>query len=399
MRWPQLKQLYKISAVSAVALAFLVASALSSSAVGASPEDVKLTTPFPKIQISTGQGVTLEVKVVNLTAHYQNVGLAISAPENWQASLQSSGYVINMITLEPSESRTISLIATPPAGVSAGTYSLLVRATDQSGNELSSLNVTVDIAKSTALGILLSTSSPSIEGPAGQNFSFTVSVTNQTGLERDIAFSAMAPTDWTVTFKEQYYTTLIRTLHLNSGEKKSLEVTVSPPSNATAGKYDVTIQASSGAYSQSLTLTPVITGTYKLDLSTPDGLLNFNAPQGAVTSVTLVVKNSGSAPLQNLSFTSSNPSGWDITFDPNQVSSIPPGSTVQVSARVKPPADAIPGDYSVYIYANAEPRATSARIDFRVTVIGSVAWGLVGLGIIVVVIAGLIVIFWRLGRR
>jgi uncharacterized membrane protein len=304
-----------------------------------------------------------------------------------------------MITLEPSESRTISLIATPPAGVSAGTYSLLVRATDQSGNELSSLNVTVDIAKSTALGILLSTSSPSIEGPAGQNFSFTVSVTNQTGLERDIAFSAMAPADWTVTFKEQYYTTLIRTLHLNSGEKKSLEVTVSPPSNATAGKYDVTIQASSGAYSQSLTLTPVITGTYKLDLSTPDGLLNFNAPQGAVTSVTLVVKNSGSAPLQNLSFTSSNPSGWDITFDPNQVSSIPPGSTVQVSARVKPPADAIPGDYSVYIYANAEPRATSARIDFRVTVIGSVAWGLVGLGIIVVVIAGLIVIFWRLGRR
>jgi len=71
----------------------------------------------------------------------------------------------------------------------------------------------------------------------------------------------------------------VRAVNLESGAKSSLQVTVSPPSNVEAGEYDVTVQASSGAYEASLDLGAVITGTYELSLTTSDGLLNLSAPQ------------------------------------------------------------------------------------------------------------------------
>jgi len=112
-----------------------------------------------------------------------------------------------------------------------------------------------------------------------------------------------------------------------------------------------------------------------------------------------VVSNDGSAMLERVTFSSNKPTGWVVTFEPSSVSQVSPDTPAQVTVNVKPAADAIPGDYSVKIYVSAEPRATTANIEFRVTVLGSTAWGFVGLLIILVVVAGLVFIFWRLGRR
>jgi uncharacterized membrane protein len=270
---------------------------------------------------------------------------------------------------------------------------------DGSGSVMDSLDIMVEIAEISPLGITLSTSNPTIEGPAGQDFTFIVTLKNDTGEARDIDLSAIYPTDWTVTFKSGSSSTLVRAVNLDSGAKTSLQVTVSPPSNVEAGEYDVTVQASSGAYEASLDLGAVITGTYRLSLTTSDGLLNLSAPQGESTPVSLVVNNDGSAILESVTFSSSKPSGWEVTFVPSSVSQVSPDTPAQVTVNIKPAADAIPGDYSVKIYVSAEPQATTANVEFRVTVLGSTTWGFVGLLIIVLVVAGLVFIFWRLGRR
>ncbi|MDH5662219.1 MAG: NEW3 domain-containing protein, partial [Elusimicrobiota bacterium] len=173
-----------------------------------------------------------------------------------------------------------------------------------------------------------------------------------------------------------------------------------PSPDVEAGDYDIVVVATSGTYEQSLNLGAIITGTYIFDLYTSDGLLNLDAPQGEWAAVSMIVTNEGSAPLANMGFASNKPSGWEVVFDPSEIPIFPSGTFREVSVGIKPPADAIPGDYSITLRAfTGPPYVTSDKIELRVTVLGSIMWGLLGVLIIVLVIAGLLVIFWRLGRR
>ena len=62
------------------------------------------------------------------------------------------------------------------------------------------------------------------------------------------------------------------------------------------------------------------------------------------------------------------------------------------------PADqALVGDYSVGVNVTGEK--STKNLEFRVTVRTSSAWGWMGIIIIVVVVAGLVFLFVRVGRR
>ncbi|MGQ9788459.1 MAG: COG1470 family protein [Candidatus Hadarchaeaceae archaeon] len=383
-----------------MASVFVAALILNSATTAASSDGIKITTSFPRVEVNPGQNVQLTINMNNLGPEYQTLTLEISAPQDWKAALKSSGYLVKMVTLAPYENQPLTLTISQPTGVNLGSYTVVIKAIDGLGNLTDTLSIIIDVAEVSPLALTLSTTSPSIEGPAGKSFQFSADLVNETGEERDIDLSYVAPTNWTVTFSPGYESTLIRTIHMKAGERKTLRITATPASDADAGEYSITVLATSGAYSQSLDLKAIITGTYTMDLSTSDGLLNLNAPQGEVTTVTLIVKNTGSGTLEKMSFRSSGPSGWEIKFDPNQIDAVLPGSSVQVAVSIKPPADAIPGDYSLRITASTSgANSVSKTIELRVTVLGSMVWGLVGLIIIIFVVLGLVFIFWRLGRR
>ena len=61
------------------------------------------------------------------------------------------------------------------------------------------------------------------------------------------------------------------------------------------------------------------------------------------------------------------------------------------------PDRTIAGDYSLGITANS-PEVTKS-LDFRVTVSTPTIWGWIGFGIVGLVVLGLAVVFFRLGRR
>jgi uncharacterized membrane protein len=68
-----------------------------------------------------------------------------------------------------------------------------------------------------------------------------------------------------------------------------------------------------------------------------------------------------------------------------------------VVAVIQPSGEAIAGDYRVAIEASNE--LANASQDFRVTVETSLLWGIIGVALIVVVLAGLWFVFQRYGRR
>ena len=98
-----------------------------------------------------------------------------------------------------------------------------------------------------------------------------------------------------------------------------------------------------------------------------------------------------------IKLSSSKPSGWSIEFTPEEIDDLSSGSIQTIDVNIKPDAKAIAGDYEITLTADATQ--TKEDIKIRVTVETPTILGWVGVGIIVIVIAGVAVIFMRFSRR
>ena len=113
--------------------------------------------------------------------------------------------------------------------------------------------------------------------------------------------------------------------------------------------------------------------------------------------LSILLINSGSAPIESLTLTSTKPEGWIITYNPDRIDSLAPGLTQTVDVVIKPPKRTIAGDWPITLRARNPQVADELAI--RVTALTPTIWGWVGILIVIAVIAGVGVVFWRLGRR
>jgi uncharacterized membrane protein len=113
----------------------------------------------------------------------------------------------------------------------------------------------------------------------------------------------------------------------------------------------------------------------------------------------VVVNNTGTVILNNVTFSSSKPEGWTIKFSPEKVDALALGGTREVDVTITPSAKAIAGDYMISLSVSDDSGSAYGSIDVRTTVVTPTIWGVVGIGIVVVVVAGLVFLFMRLGRR
>jgi uncharacterized repeat protein (TIGR01451 family) len=179
-------------------------------------------------------------------------------------------------------------------------------------------------------------------------------------------------------------------------------VSADPPADAVAGIYDIKIIAQGGPEPVELDLTVEITGSYSLGLNTADERLNATATAGSKTTLELVVTNTGSAPVANVRLTATPPRGWKITFDQETIPVIQPGvdNGVKVVATIEPGGNAVAGDYGLTFRATSGEESTATdTIDVRTTVETSPIGLVIGIGILIVVAAGLFLVFQRYGRR
>lgn len=168
------------------------------------------------------------------------------------------------------------------------------------------------------------------------------------------------------------------------------------------GDYKVTVEAASGTVKGSIDLKAVVTAKYELKLETPEGLLNTKVDAGKDNPFFYTVKNTGTIALDKINFSHSvrgGPSGWSVTFEPKTIDSLPVNGDKQVRVNIKPPEKTIAGDYEITIRTATETNNASDKLDIRVTVLTPTVWGWVGIAIVVIVVIGLVAMFWRLGRR
>ncbi|MBW2436489.1 MAG: hypothetical protein JRF29_04360, partial [Deltaproteobacteria bacterium] len=246
-------------------------------------------------------------------------------------------------------------------------------------------------------GVKLTTSYPVIRGPSDATFEFSVEVDSK--LDKDAVFDLFAsgPKGWDINFKPAYESKYITSLRLKSNQNQSIAVEVKPALMADAAEYPINIRVSSGDARGEAQLAVVLTGTYDLEVGTPSGLLSLDARQGKPANMSFYVKNTGSAANQDIKFMSFKPENWKVEFTPENIDIIEPGDLKQIEVAITPYEEALVGDYSISV--NVEGEKASKIIEFRTTVKASAAWGWIGIGIIVAVIAGLFGIFRWLGRR
>lgn len=257
--------------------------------------------------------------------------------------------------------------------------------------------------------IELTTDYYKLEIVSGAGVDFTIQL-EYTGTEaRVFDLVATGPTDWTTFITPSYPRDRqildIRMEPPEEGESVTVEqivVTAVPVSWLTPelGEYPITLEATSGDIQSSIELTAVVTAipaSYTLYLTSSDGILSTTAQAGEDNYFTLAVANSGTGDIDSISLSTNKPKGWAVELSPTNIASVTAGNFQTVEMNIKPPPEAISGDYEIIVRASGTQ--ASDNVEIRVSVKTSSLWGWVGIGIIVLVIAGLAVIFMRFSRR
>jgi len=250
----------------------------------------------------------------------------------------------------------------------------------------------------------LKTDFPIMSGNSGDSFEFTVEVMWMGNERRRFDLSATAPPGWKTalfTHYGRYPEVKIAAMELSPRKFFGNEVkVVFEPllgNSPEPGDYTITFEAASGDIRQTIELIARVSAKYDFTMRTPTLRLNADVTAGDENHLTVLLVNSGSAPVESISLTSSKPEGWRIIYEPDKIDSVGAGTTQEVNVTIIPPKETIAGDWPVTLQARSE-QATDG-LQLRVTVLTPTIWGVVGILIVVVVVAGVGALFWRLGRR
>ncbi len=355
---------------------------------------------YSGVTVPRGEAVKMDLTLENKGRTDETIDVKISTiPKGWKASLRGGSYLVTGMFVPNGKSKTLALSLEPDKSVGLETYVFQIDSQTSDGKFTSSHKLTVTVQEKTAgtEDIQITTSYPVLRGQTDAKFEFSLEVMNKSESDRILNLSAIGPEKWEINLKPAYEAKQISSLRIKGGQSQTLAVEVTPAKDAQAGEYPILVKISSGDKKAEAKLMVILTGVYKIDAGTLTGILSLEAVAGKLANFSFFVKNTGSAVNRNVTFSSFKPENWDVTFKPEKIDALEPGALKQVEVTVKPASQALVGDYSVGVMVNGEK--SDKTVEMRVTVKASTAWGWIGVGTIIFVIAGLSALFIWLGRR
>ena len=387
-------------------LAFGVAPALGAEKMDAAskPDRLLLMAPeYPGVITLQGKEVSMELNFINKGRTDETVEVKVAQkPEGWKTKIKTYRYMVTGVHVPADEKKSLTFEALPDKDVPPGEYIFVVEAQTCDGRFKMNQKISVTLVgdqpdQEKNQGVKLTTSYPVIRGPSDAAFEFSVEVDSRVDKEAIFDLFAQGPKGWDINFKPAYETKYISSIRLKANQSQNLAVEVKPAPNSPAGEYPVSLRVSSGDAKGEANLTVILTGTYALEAGTTSGLLSLEARQGMPANISFYVKNTGSAVNHDIKFMTFKPENWKVEFKPERIDLIEPNGLKQVEMTITPYEEALVGDYSVGVKVDGEKAGKT--LEFRTSVKASGAWGWIGIGIIVAVIAGLFGLFRTLGRR
>ena len=351
-----------------------------------------ITTPYPSVAVEAGNQATFALAVTDTSP--TEVELSISGlPASWDASFRGGGFEVDAIMAGPT-SPDLSLDIAVPSDAEEGEYGF--EATAAAGDRSASLNLVVRVSGGAGGDVTLTPDFPGLRVPAGQTASFSVELRNDTPGDLQFELNASGPTGWNLT-AEPSNEPNAATIQVASGTSTTVNVDATSPPGAEAGQYPIEVSASSPTGDTSAEMVVEIVGSYAVELTTPDQRLNADVAAQSTTDISLVVSNTGTAPITGLELGATAPSGWNVEFVEPLIATLEAGQSMEAVASVTPSDQAIAGDYVITFNATSEQ--ADDEVDIRTTLNPSTLWGLVGVILIVSTLAALAWVFRHFGRR
>jgi uncharacterized repeat protein (TIGR01451 family) len=372
----------------------LVAGPLAPLATAATVGALTVTTPFPSVVVEPGNTATFKLTIASDNSG--DVKLALqNAPDGWTTRFSGGGANVESAFVAKGKPGEVDLDVDVPDTAPDGVTGLHVVATQ--GGDTVDLPVQVRVAAKSGGEVTLTTDNPGQRGPQTTTFTFNLTLKNGTGTDQTFTFDAQgADPTWTVSAKPASESQATSTV-VKAGASTSVTATAKAPDGVDAGTYPFVVTATGGGKTVEADLQIEITGSFTVDVSTPDQVLSTTANAGSLTNFTIRVTNNGTAPISNVVASASAPTNWTITFDPATVPTVAPGAYADIVAKITPSGDAISGDYNVNMTAKADEASGDTTI--RVTVQTPAYWWIAGVVLLVLVFAALYWVFRTYGRR
>jgi len=356
------------------------------------PTALSISSPYVGVAIKPGDSATFELTVASPPG--DRVGFTLNGlPEGWEGELRGGGFVVDEVQVGETGLVTLELQVDVPVETEEGDYAMSVNATGGGGADR--LDLAIRVAASVGGEVAMTTDFPALRGPADSTYSFDLAIANNTPQEIQFGLAATGPEGWLTEIKPSGEAQA-STVTVAAGETAQVTVDVDPPDAVAAGEYVITARAEGAGVSTETELAVQVTGSFAVDITTANEVLNVTVQGEQATDLPLIVTNTGTAALAGVAVTATPPQGWDVAFDRPTVD-LEPGQSVQVVASITASGDAINGDYVVTFSSSVAE--TSDSMEVRATVETSAIWGLVGIAVIVVALVGLSMVFRRYGRR
>ncbi|MGC9373186.1 MAG: NEW3 domain-containing protein [Thermovirgaceae bacterium] len=369
--------------------------------------------PYTGVVIGREEKAEIEVTFKNTEKDPEEIDLSLEgvSKEQWEVSLTSSkwqGHGVSRVRLgteDSFEEVKATLTISPKKETPPGVYEFELVASSQTG-VMKIIPLSVELVAEKVVPVEnvlgLECSYPVIENPAGEKFTYEVSLENKGTENITTDFNLSVPAGWSGSVSPRWESDRkIQSMKIDSESTEKLSITLTPQPGVAKGRYPVAFTATFGEETAQLELEAVVTGTYDLKLMPRTQRLSFETVAGTETALVLYLWNEGTAPIENIEIYSQKPDGWDVSFEPEKIQELDSyssrGKPDQVKVTVKAPERTIPGDYQISVSAVGEQSRDS--ISLRATVKVPTTWGWFGIGIIAAVLVLLFGIFWKLKRR
>ncbi len=234
-----------------------------------------------------------------------------------------------------------------------------------------------------------------IESATKDPFRYSLSLQNRSGRPQIYQLSAKLPEGWLVSFRTEG--ALVAALRLDTGKKQEITAEVTASYATKPGKYDIQIGAVNNDETLQLDLEAVVKGNYSLELTTPTGRLSDDITEGKSRQIQLIVKNTGTLPIDGLELAAQTPNQWSATFDPAKIEQLGPGQTKEINTTLKVPDKTIAGDYVTTF--TVKNNYTNTNASFRMTVKTSPLSGWLGITVILLALGVVYYLIRKYGRR
>jgi uncharacterized membrane protein len=238
-------------------------------------------------------------------------------------------------------------------------------------------------------------------GIIGERFEFKVDVTMDAPEDQYFELEKEIPPGWSIVVNPGSLKVDVPLLKLKPGKKESLTIICRPLIEQEPGEYVFKLTLKSAEegklLQESVEFKALVKSVGVLSLSTSTGMLNTEVRPDRGNIYTLLIENTGTAPVEDISITTpQEPEGWQVEFE-DKIDILEVGEKMEIEANIIPPNRTIAGDYSIrFLVTSGED---TDFLDLRTVVQTPLIWRILGIALIVLVIAGIAIIFERLGRR